>query len=117
MPKSSSQTDKPAKRKKIALPTTEKPYEIPGLPLSEGPQSSARPLKGAQSQPVVIALSAGAFQYVWEMLEARARLDHKRYSSIESITAAAEESVAMFRLANSSVISRNMKQPAKRRRR
>lgn len=95
----------PNKRKRTKAVSTavpvEKPYEIPGLPISEGPSSSQRTLARSKSdQPLVVTMSPAAFQYVWEMLEAKARIDHQKYVAMKSIQSAAEESVAAFRLAD-----------------
>ncbi|CAB4193154.1 hypothetical protein UFOVP1246_49 [uncultured Caudovirales phage] len=98
-------------------PKVEAPYEIPGLPISDGPISHQRKLTPAKGeQPIIVVLPAGAFQYVWEMLESKARIDHQKYASIPSITIAAEDSVRSFRIANSAALARLKRREVRRKR-
>lgn len=109
-------TEIPKRRKKQDKPEPVKQYEIPGYPINEGPQSHSRSLKEKCEEPVVLVLPTGTFQYVWEMLEAKARADHQRYSSIDSITSVAENAVRLFRAANASALNRRDRRPKRKKR-
>lgn len=85
---------------KESKPTVVAPYEIPGLPIAEGPVSLPHALTTEKKeQPVVVTIPPGAFQYVWEMLEAKGRADHQKYGSVPTVLAAVEQSVGAFRRA------------------
>ena len=104
------------KRRKEPVVETPKAYEIPGLPISDGPQTAKRLLTDT-SQPVLVVLPAGVFQYVWEMLESRARADHQKYPTLPAVQSVAELSVAAFRTASISAVRREAKVKLVKRRR
>lgn len=84
---------------KDKAPEPPKPYTIPGFPIETGPikynEREVFALTG--SDPFVITLDRGTFQYVWEMLEARARIDHQKYHMMPNVRRVTEESVRSFR--------------------
>lgn len=87
--------DKKTVKKKVK--EVEPPYFIPGLPLEEGPKNhSPAGVLGDKSGEFVITVDRGTFQYVWEMLEARAHGDHKKFST-PNIQRVTEEAVRAFR--------------------
>ena len=77
-------------------------YFIPGFPIEDGPikYTVDRPgdkLLDVTDPACVVVLDRGTFQYVWEMLESRARADHQKYRSIPSLKRVTEEAVRSFR--------------------
>ena len=66
-----------------------------------------------RSQEYVITLDPGSFRYVWEMLEARAHSDYRKFSAIEHIELACRESVNAFRRSYAYVNSIEAPKPKK----
>lgn len=93
----------------------EPPYEIPGFPIAEGPAINPRKLT-ERDESIVVILPAGVFQYVWEMVEVRARDDHKRYKGVPAVSVAAEGAVSAFRAANAAAEQRKVKHGTKKKR-
>lgn len=95
-----SNTKQPKKKPPIKKKVEEKkPYFIPGYPKEDGPMKyTGEGVLKVTNPEVVITLDRGTFQYVWEMLEARAHTDHQKYGpAVPNIKRVTECAVEAFR--------------------
>lgn len=72
-------------------------YPLPGYPKEDGPRNPPQDVFNDKTGMYSVTMDRGTFWYVWSMVEARARDDHRKYSFNPGFAHVTLDAVGAFR--------------------